>query len=766
MKKIFYTAFLLFAGVVPLKGQDAFVQVIHACADPQADSVDVYVNDGLTLNNFAHRNATSYLALAADTYQIKIAGKNSTSSNDFIYQSPSLVLEAGKYYTIVAAGVLSGPGAPFALYVKESRNSSLQSANTDVLVFHGSADAPVVDVTTAAGNSTLWNNLAFGQFGSYLELPENDYTIEVRDSTGNTAVASYEALLKGLDLGGKAITVVADGYLSPGSGQAAFGLFAITPDGGNFVTLPVSKAKVQIVHNSPNADSVDVYLNGNKLLDNFAFRTATGFVEVNAGTVQSIAVAPKTSGNVSDAIVTIPLTFEANKSYVAVASGIVGGSGSTAFRLIAYADARQTATDTQNTDVLVFHGSTDAPTVDVTTGGGAATLVNNLSYGAFSSGYLPLPTDDYTVEVRNEAGNTVVASYQAPLKSLKLRKSAITVLASGFLAPTGNQPGFGLFAITASGGNFLALPVSKAKVQIIHNSPNADSVDVYLNGNKLLDNFAFRTATGFAEVNAGTVQSIAVAPKTSGSVTDALATIPLTFEANKLYIAIASGIVGGSGDTAFRLIAYTPARDKSRLTGKTDVLIFHGSTNAPAVDVVVTGTSTVLADNMAYGNFNSVGYLELDPLNYSVDIVPAAGGNAVASYSAPLQTLNLGNAALTVIASGYLNPGVGKPAFGLFVAPATEGALIPLPVNTTASRKTAGYDAISIWPVPAGNTLNIRSGDQIEKIAIISPMGRLIQETTLNRKVHQLELNSLSPGVYLLQVTTDKGVNTKQFIVD
>jgi len=55
---------------------------------------------------------------------------------------------------------------------------------------------------------------------------------------------------------------------------------------------------------------------------------------------------------------------------------------------------REAATEATNTDVLVHHGSTDAPTVDVfETLVPAGTLVDNAPYGAFA-GYLELGTAD------------------------------------------------------------------------------------------------------------------------------------------------------------------------------------------------------------------------------------------------------------------------------------------------------------------------------------------------------------------------------------
>jgi len=105
------------------------------------------------------------------------------------------------------------------------------------------------------------------------------------------------------------------------------------------------------------------------------------------------------------------------------------------------------------TDVLVFHGATDAPTVDVVeVGVGAGTIVDDISFGEYA-GYLPLPTADYRLDVRDMTGMTTVATYEAPLSTLGLQDSALVVFASGFLNPANNSngPAFGLWVALANG---------------------------------------------------------------------------------------------------------------------------------------------------------------------------------------------------------------------------------------------------------------------------------------------------------------------------
>lgn len=535
--------------------------------------------------------------------------------------------------------------------------------------------------------------------------------------------------------------------------------------------LFAQNANVQIIHNcaDPLADSVDVYVNGAPTLDNFAFRTATGQLSLPAGTYV-VDIAPKTSSSVAQSIFTDTLTLTASTNYTVIANGILSGPVNTAFNLYVYANSRTTAAVSGNTDLLVFHGATDAPTVDVTVAGGSPTLSNDLAYATFNSGgYIELPTADYSIEVRDASGAVVVAGYEAPLQTLALTNSAITVVASGFLAPQPGQASFGLYVALPTGGNLIPLPVSNALVQIIHNSSDAaaDSVDIYLDGAILLDNFAFRTATPFVNVTAGVSHTIAVAAKTSTSASQALATFPVTFGANETYIVVANGLLAGPVQTQFNLYTYAMGRTTATNSANSDVLVFHGSTDAPTVDVTVAGGNPTLANDLAYATFNSAGYLELPTANYQIDVRDQTGATVVATYDVPLQTLNLGGAAMTVVASGFLAPAPGQPAFGLYVALVNGGNLIPLPLSNTSGINENNTATFRTYPNPVQDELIIdQNGSVADAIEIVDVTGRVVySQNNISESVVRVNTSSFANGMYTVRVITQGNVSQQKIVV-
>lgn len=477
-KLLLTTSAVLSMGVA--MAQPAKIQVIHNCADKAADTVDIWVNGPTTtkLENVPFRTATAYLSLNAGVYNIGIAPKTSTVVTDTFYNLNASLAANGKYVA-VAGGIESAtgynPAPPLRISVyATAREVAANGANTDLLILHGSTDAPTVDVRS--GTSTLVNDIAFGSFSSYVELPTADYKVRITTNTGATTVQTYSAPLQTLGLGGKSIVVLASGFLNPAnnSNGPAFGLYVALPTGGALVPLPTTTAevfaRVQAIHNCADkaGDSVDVYLNGTKIADNFAFRTATEFLDVPAKTPINVGIALKNSTSVTDTFYNLNATLDSAGRYILTANGIespTGYSPNPAFRLSVFGPARELGSNSANTDLLVMHGSTDAPTVDVRSG--SSVLVNDIAFGNYnSSGYVSLPTSNYTISITDATGATTVKSYSAPLQTLALQGQAITVLASGFLTPANNSNGaaFGLYVALPTGGALVPLPTATTSI--------------------------------------------------------------------------------------------------------------------------------------------------------------------------------------------------------------------------------------------------------------------------------------------------------------
>jgi hypothetical protein len=751
----------------------ARLEVIHNSADAAASSVDIYVNGSLLLDDFAFRTTSGFIDVPAGAIlNVAVAPAMSANVSEAIATFPLGPLANGGKYIAIASGIVSpsgySPATPFNIDVISDAREIATSGmmNTDVLVYHGATDAPAVDVAEVnAPAGQIVSNLSYSQSQGYLELVAADYVLQIQDGTSNIPVAAFDAPLGTLGLNGAAVTVIASGFINPtmNSNGEPFGLFASVGVAGPLVALPSSMSRLEVIHNAADASvsEVDVYLNGEMFIDNFAFRTTTGFIDAPAAMPLEIAVAGANSMSAAEAIATFPLTLGSGKTYVVVANGIVSPSGYTpvpAFNLDIFDQGREAASMLENTDVLVYHGSTDAPEVDVEeVGVGAGIIINDLAYNSFSA-YLELGTADYVLQVQEGSANIPVVAYDAPLSALGLTGKSITVVASGFLDPSMNSNGaaFGLFASTGVAGALLPLPASTSRLEVIHNSSDAaaEEVDVYLNGEMLIDNFAFRTTTGFIDAPAAMPLEIAVAGSNSISVADALATFPVTLESGKTYVVVANGIVSPSGYSpapAFNLDIFDQGREEANMMGNTDVLVYHGASDAPTVDVSETGVGAgTIVDDIAYNGFQ--GYLELGTADYELTVQDMSGLTDVASFGAPLATLGLENAAITVLASGFLNPMMNSngPSFGLWVSLGTAGGLIPLPAVTTGIDEQTSVENLNLYPNPSNDVLTY-AYEVVE-----NTFAELTIMNSAGQKVYSKILGDLNPGVYRETIETSE----------
>jgi len=221
--------------------QTARVQVIHNAADPGAASVDIYLDDTLTLDNFGFRDATPFIDFTAGSeVVIGVAGPESASSADAIATFP-VTIEGSETYVVVANGVLDpstfavnpdGISTAFGLIVQPmGQEESTDPEEVQFFAVHGATDAPTVDVV-ALGVATLVDDAPYGAYTPYQGVPAGSYTLDVTPGSDNgTVVASFEADLS--TLAGGAAAVIASGFLDPTMNQdgPAFGLIAVLPDG-------------------------------------------------------------------------------------------------------------------------------------------------------------------------------------------------------------------------------------------------------------------------------------------------------------------------------------------------------------------------------------------------------------------------------------------------------------------------------------------------------------------------------------------------------
>jgi hypothetical protein len=220
----------------------------------------------------------------------------------------------------------------------------------------------------------------------------------------------------------------------------------------------------------------------------------------------------------------------------------------------------------------------------------------------------------------------------------------------------------GIFADSANGssGSIASLDIDSIDIQRWVNITTVISgttVDVYIDGIKYVDDLRYRTATPFTNIPSGAIK-ITLTPGGSTSINDSVFNVNLNLNENSTLVAIANGLLSTTGydipmgrNVNFSIVPLLNAQSTAAIS-KTQLAIFHGATDAPAVSVRVSGTETFLTQNLNFGEFEN--YRELDATDANIDLLVASNNSIVNTYLAPLSALN-GNSAV-VFASGFLNP--------------------------------------------------------------------------------------------------------------
>ncbi len=194
-----------------------------------------------------------------------------------------------------------------------------------------------------------------------------------------------------------------------------------------------NEALVRVVHTSPDAPPVDVYVNGTLAFTALAFGAASDAVPLPAGDHQ-VQVTPS-GGAPADAVIDATLTLEAGTTYQVAATGLLAEIEAQVY------EVDRNPLGTGQARVRVVHASPDAPAVDIALAGGDV-LIAETSFPE-ASDYIEVEAGVYDLEVR-PAGTTDVA---LPLAGVEF--------AAGFV--------YDVFAVgQVADGTLSALPLSIA----------------------------------------------------------------------------------------------------------------------------------------------------------------------------------------------------------------------------------------------------------------------------------------------------------------
>lgn len=337
-------------------------------------------------------------------------------------------------------------------------------------VMHGSPDVPAVSVYVN-GNAAV-PELAPLATTDYLDLPAGTYNVQVAlaGKPVSEAVLSKSVTVED----GKRYTGFATGLLSNGTVKLDLA--------EDVLRAPFGSSSVRVWHNSPDAPNVDVSVNGTRVLTAVPYDARSPYLPLPAGTYKVQISVTGTSTVVFEG----DITTQPGESYTAIAQGSVTGKGE-AFRVQVLEDA------TSGSLLRVLHASPNVPAVTVYVNGQPA--IKRLGT-LKATGYLALEPGSYNVAVALAGQPLSKAVLKAKLDLAD--KTRYTALARGLLKGKGART-----LEVASQGDITTAVAGTSALRVWHLSPDAPKVDVWVNGKRAVSALAYKKATPYLTLNAG-----------------------------------------------------------------------------------------------------------------------------------------------------------------------------------------------------------------------------------------------------------------------
>ena len=315
----------------PVSAGAARVFVLHGAA--AAPQVDVFVTTpgadlagSAPVGTFSFKETIGPAEVAAGDYQIRVTAAGDPAA--VVYDSGTITLNDGDDLTLAALpNTKSGPAAVNLVALTGAGSAEILDTNTPakLQVVHASPDAPAVDVLV--DGNVLIPGLEFPSATGFVEVAPDTYSVSVTvaGNPGAIAIGPVDLTLEP----GVRYSVLAVNEL------AAIEALILDDDPRNVAT----NAKIRIVHASPTAADVDIYVtavgadinNEAPTLENIPFKANTGFLALPAGDydvtvtptgTKTAAIGPATisiaDGGIYTAIARDPLPGEAALGLIAL----------------------------------------------------------------------------------------------------------------------------------------------------------------------------------------------------------------------------------------------------------------------------------------------------------------------------------------------------------------------------------------------------------------------------------------------------------------
>lgn len=309
-----------------------------------------------------------------------------------------------------------------------------------------------------------------------------------------------------------------------------------------------------------------------------------------------------------------------------------------------------------------------------------------------------------------------------------------------------------------------------ARLQLIH-AAIAQTVEVRVNGESILPAFAYKTATPYIDVPAGTPLTVELIPVGGPASSSQVETFEMELANEGTYVAAVHGTFDASDNQPVGLTLHSPAVESSE-NGTVGLSFFSGAVDVPTVDVSQNGG--ILFGGVAYGTFAD--FQTFPASAYEISI--ASGGNDLGTYESSFGFWNKKSA--VIFTTGSTTDGNFRPWVAL-----SNGGTYPLSSANNLvenSQQVAaiaygntniGVEDIDLFPNPTTGwtTLQYELPDRTDlSIRLTDMRGQMIRnvfEGTVDPGLYRLRenLSDLPKGLYFYTVVMGQDVQTLQLVV-
>jgi len=231
---------------------------------------------------------------------------------------------------------------------------------------------------------------------------------------------------------------------------------------------PATAQKVQGIYagNDPSLSAIDVYYSVGPISvgksEDVGGGEAVAFLDVPSNLSITASIADASSASISEAFYSDSYSFPADTNYIQIVNGLRSPGDYapnpdgrvTAVTVHEIDSVRRFASHPDSTELLVYHGSTDAPALDVLLRSGQG-VASGLSYGD-AGGYFAVSTGEaITFDIRRAGGGELIGSFVGGLSASWAGRAGVLVI-RGFADPSLNPGGIelGVTAVSSSGSSF------------------------------------------------------------------------------------------------------------------------------------------------------------------------------------------------------------------------------------------------------------------------------------------------------------------------